>query len=198
MPWASPQRIQLRRSASWPTVVSRAVRLVQPFVQNDDCCRSQEKYDGLTQEEMYGGLIDGVLPENVFELLFRRLRRLVVYMSYSYMHPLSMTEDDMCQEAMILLWEIIMKRSYNPALGGKFSSFYFKCWECRLNRMWKNFVMKNPVPIGYEWNWHYQPPRGDCVLQWTESADRYRLKRKLWNDRWRQRKAEHGKIEGAA
>ena len=65
----------------------------------------------------------------------------------NYMRPLSMTEDDMCQEAMILLWEIMMKRSYKAALGKKFSSFYFKCWEYRLNRMWRDFVSRNPVPI---------------------------------------------------
>ena len=167
-------------------------------IPNDDYCRSENEYDRLTQEEMYFGLIDGVLPEKVFEILFWRLRRLVIYMAYNYMRPLSMTEDDMCQEAMILLWEIIMKRSYKAGLGKKFSSFYFKCWEYRLNRMWRDFVSRNPVPINCELNWYYEPLQGNSVMQWSESADKYRVKRKIWNDRWLQKKAEQGKIKEAA
>ena len=79
----------------------------------------------LTDEELYWGLANGELSEDAFIELFRRLRPLVVRMAYCYMQPMGMDEDDMCQEAMLLLWKIIMQKKYCPERG-KFSSFFFK------------------------------------------------------------------------
>ena len=137
----------------------------------------------LTDEELYWGLANGELSEDAFIELFRRLRPLVVRMAYCYMQPMGMDEDDMCQEAMLLLWKIIMQKKYCPERG-KFSSFFFKCWEVRLKHIWELFVMRNPVPFPKEWDWCFKEPLGDSVIYWSDKGKEYLEKRRLQSKRW--------------
>ena len=147
------------------------------------CCTIKS----MTTEELYLGLSRGELSEDAFSELFRRLRKLVIIMSRGYMGSMSMDENDMCQEAMILLWKIIMKNNYSCGTGN-FTSYYSQSWKYRLRHMWQNFVINNPVPIHYEWDWHYREPAGDCVLEWSDDAERYRIQKRIRQERWQKKK----------
>ena len=154
-------------------------------------------YTNLTDEELYLGLANGELPEDAFIELFRRLRVLVLYKARRYMSSLSMDKDDMCQEAMILLWNIIMRKNYTTEKG-KFYRYYFPAWEKRLQHLWRNFVLKNPVPYPMKWDWGYMEPQGDHVLHWEPKADEYREKIRLNAEKMYQKRKMQKHHEKAA
>lgn len=70
-----------------------------PLMITKECeCLSHNRYDGMTQEELYTSLANGRFTDEAFEILFKRLRHLVINTAQWYMNPLSMDENDMCQE----------------------------------------------------------------------------------------------------
>ena len=140
-------------------------------------------YVSFSQEDLYWGLANGELTEDAFSELFRRLRPCAMHMAYNYMKPMGMDEDDMAQEAMILLWIIIMRHTRKPE-ELKFSSYYYRSWENRLNTLWIQFIIKNPVPYPYEWNWCFKEPLGDSVVYWSDKGKEYLEKEKLRRKRW--------------
>lgn len=163
--------------------------VTQTMIVKEGKCLSKACFDDMTLNEMYTILTIGKMSDEVLEAMLIRLRPLILKMAQGYMNLMSMDENDMCQEAMILLWKIIMKGSYNPAMG-KFSSFFYKCWDLRLKGIWQKFILKNPVPLSYEWEWNYKEPLGDCVLQWNDHAEKIRSQIKERNRRYHQQKKE--------
>ena len=169
-----------------------------PLMITKECeCLSHNRYDGMTQEELYTGLANGRFTDEAFEILFKRLRHLVINTAQWYMNPLSMDENDMCQEAMILLWKLIMKGNYEPALC-KFTTFFVKCWKRRLDSLWEKYILKNPVPLNYKWDWHFAEPLGDSVFQWSDAAVIIRKRKYIQNKRWLQKKEMQNNVKGTA
>ena len=155
-------------------------------------------YDGNISKETEEKLVKvyqrkNELPDDALLELFRRLRRLIIKLYQNYLYRLPMEMDDYDQEALILLWEIVMTQGFRPEVG-TFSNFYAGCWERRLKNLWRNYALYNPVLFQYEWDWGFKEPLGDSVYVWDESYIQNHRQKKREGQRAIYRKKDQEKV----
>lgn len=80
------------------------------------------------------------------EILVQRLRPIIINAARGYLRILSWTIDDAMQEARILLWSLITHKRYRD--GVPFHNFFAKCFSNRLNKLYRDYLLKNPAPAG--------------------------------------------------
>ena len=108
----------------------------------------------MTNEQIYTCLVDNTMPLDVgIAELASRLRPIIINASRGFLRVLSWTLDDALQEARILLWQLVEKRRYQPTEGKRggqvaFHNFFAHCFQNRLNHLYRDMLMKNPVPVG--------------------------------------------------
>ena len=129
---------------------------------HEQCCSAQEPDDKVfngekwTNEELYEGLTQETMPIDMIERLVENLRGTIICRARGYLGLNGMEMADFFQEARILIWEIISRKSYNQEGGAGFATFFSVCWRDRLARMYRDFVLHNPVVVGFRIRWEGQ------------------------------------------
>ena len=101
----------------------------------------------LTNESLYASLVaDTSLLDTALELLIQRLKPIIFNIARDYCSILSWTTDDALQEARILLWQLVIKHRYKP--GAPFHTFFSRCYRNRLNNLYRDYLLRNPVRCG--------------------------------------------------
>lgn len=107
----------------------------------------------MTNEQIYAYMIENriTLDEGI-EALVQRLRPIIINASRGFLR-VSWTWDDALQEARILLWELVEKRRFRPTEGKRggqvaFHNFFARCFSNRLNKLYRDTLLRNPVPYG--------------------------------------------------
>ena len=128
------------------------------------------------------------------EQLVHRLRPIIISASRGYLRVLSWDYSDAIQEARILLWELISRQRYRG--GVPFHNFFAKCYSNRLNKLYRDCLLRNPASVGtVQMGWEAHEPVIVGVVGFNEEyIERYRAaqaerNRKLYDKRL----AEQGK-----
>lgn len=101
----------------------------------------------LTNESLYASLVaDTSLLDTALELLIQRLKPIIFNIARDYMPILSWDFSDALQEARILLWQLITHNRYKP--GAPFHTFFSRCYRNRLNNLYRDYLLRNPVTAG--------------------------------------------------
>ena len=102
----------------------------------------------LPNEALYTGLCNTTIPIDVgLQELQRRLRPIIISESRPYLQTLSWSFDDALSESMILLWELIQKRSFDPEKGIGFHNYFAKAWRFRLVKLFSKAI-RSPIISG--------------------------------------------------
>jgi len=105
--------------------------------------------EALSNETLYAALVaNEALLNPGLELLVHRLKPIIISASRGYLPVLSWDLSDALQEARILLWTLIAHRRYNLASGVPFHNFFAKCYSNRLNKLYRDYLLRNPAPGG--------------------------------------------------
>ena len=101
----------------------------------------------LTNEALYASLVANEMPlSEGLEILVQRLRPIIFNIARDYLSILSWGLSDALQEARILLWQLVIKRRYKP--GAPFHTFFSRCYRNRLNNLYRDYLLRNPVTAG--------------------------------------------------
>lgn len=154
-----------------------------------------EPLEALSNEALYAALVAETAPlDPSLELLIHRLRPIIFNASRGYLRVLSWTYDDAVQEARILLWSLITHKRYRG--GVPFHNFFAKCFSNRLNKLYRDFLLRNPIGCGsVQIGWGAHQPLVVGVVGFKEEyIEKYRAaqserNRKLYDKRL----AEQGK-----
>lgn len=105
-----------------------------------------------TNEALYAGLTDGTLPEEALTALRDRLYPIIMNEAKPYFQKLSWNRDDALQEALILIWQTVARKSFNPNIArGQYHDFFSKAWRNRMRL--ETSLQFQPLPQGH-------PPAG--------------------------------------
>ena len=103
-------------------------------------------------------------------------------------------DSDALQEARILLWQLVIKHRYKP--GAPFHTFFSRCYRNRLNNLYRDYLLRNPVRCGsvtLGWEGH-QPIIVGVVKFNSDYVERYRAAQSVRNRRlYEKRRAAAGK-----
>ena len=102
----------------------------------------------LTNEELYNGMVNGLLPDLALEVLCDHLKSLILMMSWRYRKTIGMDEDEILQEAKLLLLNLVRKRAFTYTGKAKFSTFFVSAFRFRLYHIYRDFMLHNPMRIG--------------------------------------------------
>ena len=101
-----------------------------------------------TNEELYAGLTEGTLPEEALTALRDRLYPIIMNEAKPYFQKLSWNRDDALQEALILIWQTVAKKSFNPNIArGQYHDFFSKAWRNRMISLYRKAI-RQPVVLG--------------------------------------------------
>ena len=101
-----------------------------------------------TNEALYAGLTDGTLPEEALTALRDRLYPIIMNEAKPYFQKLSWNRDDALQEALILIWQTVAKKSFNPNIArGQYHDFFSKAWKNRMVSFYRKAI-RQPVVLG--------------------------------------------------
>lgn len=106
-----------------------------------------EPLEALTNEALYAALVASQAPlDTALELLIQRLKPIIFNIARDYLPVLSWDISDALQEARILLWQLVIKHRYKP--GAPFHTFFSRCYRNRLNNLYRDFLLRNPMGCG--------------------------------------------------
>ena len=101
-----------------------------------------------TNEALYAGLTDGTLPEEALTALRDHLIPIILNEAKPYFQKLSWNRDDALQEALILIWQTVAKKSFNPNIArGQYHDFFSKAWRNRMISLYRKAI-RQPVVLG--------------------------------------------------
>lgn len=132
-----------------------------------------------SNEALYEALCDATAPLDVgLKELQYRLKPIIINGSKAFLRTLSWTFDDAMGEALILLWELVVKRSFKR-MRAQFHTFFMNAWRNRLNRLFERAICKGPVMLGdYRVGMSKDRPIFVCGYAFHEKAVEYREKRR--------------------
>ena len=137
-------------------------------------------FEGMSNEDLYQGMCDGTIPlDNGLLELQKRLSPIILNISRNYLISLSWTFDNAMGEALILLWELVKKRSFHFE-GPGFHSYFAHAWENRLNNLFGSAIAISPVTSGnVQIGWNGDQPVFACKCEFHPKAEKNReLKKK--------------------
>ena len=101
-----------------------------------------------TNEALYAGLTEGALPEDALTTLRDRLYPIILNEAKPYFQKLGWNGDDALQEALILIWEMVTRKSFNPGVGqGLYHHFFSRAWKNRMISLYRKAI-RQPVVLG--------------------------------------------------
>ena len=101
-----------------------------------------------TNEALYAGLTEGTLPEEALTTLRDRLYPIIMNEAKPYFEKLGWERDDALQEALILIWETVAKRSFDANVGrGLYHHFFSAAWKNRMINIYRKAI-RQPVILG--------------------------------------------------
>lgn len=101
-----------------------------------------------TNEALYAGLTDGTLPEEALTTLRDHLIPIILNEAKPYFQKLSWNREDALQEALILIWTTVAKRSFDPNVAsGRYHHFFSKAWKNRMISLYRKAI-RQPVVLG--------------------------------------------------
>lgn len=153
-------------------------------------------FAGCTNESIYDGLCAATTPMDAgLRELHQRLRPIIVNAAQGYLKALAWTLEDAIGEALIFLWDLVRKHSYNRDGGAPFHNFFGSAWRRRLNKLFESAVLKGPVFVGsVQTGWCDDQPVYSSVYAEHPKAAEYRQKNSARQAAYHQRKlAEQGK-----
>ena len=117
-----------------------------------------EELSGLSNEALYAALsTNRSLLDEGLEILTYRLKPIIFSSSRGYLPVLSWDYSDALQEARILLWQLITQKRYRP--GIPFHNFFAHCYSNRLNKLYRDFLLRNPAACGsVQMGWEAHKP----------------------------------------
>ena len=105
-------------------------------------------WSNYTNEDLYAGLTEGTLPEEALTVLRDRLYPIILNEAKPYFQKLSWNREDALQEALILIWTTVAKRSFNPNVArGQYHHFFSKAWKNRMISLYRKAI-RQPVVLG--------------------------------------------------
>ena len=108
-----------------------------------------EQLEALSNEALYAALCTNrSLLDEGLEILTYRLKPIIISSSRGYLPVLSWDYSDALQEARILLWQLISLRRYKNNSAVPFHNFFAHCFSNRLNKLYRDFLLRNPAPAG--------------------------------------------------
>ena len=105
-------------------------------------------WSGYTNEALYAGLTENTLPEEALTELRNRLYPIIMNEARPYFQKLSWNGDDALQEALILIWQMVARKSFNAnCIGCPFHRYFAKAWKNRMISLYRNAI-RQPVVLG--------------------------------------------------
>ena len=102
----------------------------------------------LTNEALYAGLTGGTLPEEALVTLRDRLYPIILNEAKPYFQKLSWNREDALQEALILIWTTVAKRSFDSNVSkGQYHRFFARAWKNRMIGLYRKAI-RQPVVLG--------------------------------------------------
>ena len=154
-----------------------------------------EPLETLTNEALYASLVANEMPlSEGLEILVQRLRPIIFNIARDYLSILSWDVSDALQEARILLWQLVIKHRYKP--GAPLHTFFSRCYRNRLNNLYRDFLLRNPVGCGsvtMGWEGHEAVIMGVVKFN-SEYVERYKAAQSVRNRRlYEKKRAAAGK-----
>ena len=101
----------------------------------------------LTNEALYAGLTGGTLPEEALVTLRDRLYPIILNEAKPYFQKLSWNREDALQEALILIWTTVAKRSFDSNVSkGQYHRFFARAWKNRMIGLYRKAI-RQPVVL---------------------------------------------------
>ena len=101
-----------------------------------------------TNEALYAGLTEGALPEDALTTLRDRLYPIILNEAKPYFQKLGWNGDDALQEALILIWQTVAKKSFDQSVGhGLYHHFFSRAWKNRMVSLYRKAI-RQPVVLG--------------------------------------------------
>lgn len=157
-------------------------------------------FAGQNNEVIYDGLCAATTPiDSGLAELQARLRPIIISRAEAFLNALTWTLDDALDDAMVLLWEMVRKHSYNPGTS-PFHNFFGCSWGLRLNNLFAKAVTRGPILIGNAFmGYSAHQPVYMSVYAEHEKAEGYRRKAAERSARYYRRQREAmGKPVGSA
>ena len=151
-------------------------------------------FEGFSNERLYDALCAATAPLDAgLEELQRSLRPIILNASKGFLNALSWTFDNAMGEALILIWELVRKRSYKGQVP--FHRYFSGAWANRLNSLFVKTTMKNPVPMGdIQTGWFHDQPVFVSGWGFHPKGEEYRKLQAARNSaRYDRKLAEQGK-----
>ena len=105
-------------------------------------------WSAYTNEALYAGLTENTLPEEALTELRNRLYPIIMNEARPYFQKLSWNGDDALQEALILIWQMVARKSFNAnCIGCPFHRYFAKAWKNRMISLYRNAI-RQPVVLG--------------------------------------------------
>lgn len=112
------------------------------------CYTFDPAFEGVSNEALYAALCAATAPLDAgLKELHYRLKPIIIEKAKGFLNALSWTFDDAMGEALILLWELVVKKAFKTAKA-KFHTFFMAAWRNRLNSFFEKAVLKGPVCTG--------------------------------------------------
>jgi len=159
------------------------------------CYTFDPAYEGVSNEALYAALCAATTPLDAgLKELHYRMKPIILNASKGFLNAFSWTFDDAMGEALILLWELVVKKTFKD-IGKKFHCFFISAWRNRLNTMFANLVVKTPICVGNcRIGTRKDKPILVCGYAFHEKAKEYREKKTAWaKARYDRKLAEQGK-----
>ena len=138
----------------------------------------------LSNEELYDGLVNGVLPDLALEVLCYHFKPLIMMMSWSFRKMLGIDEDEMLQEAKILLLKLVTKKGFKPNGRAHFVSYFYTAWKYRLLHIYRDYMLHNLMWIGERKQRISKGYSYEQLLAYNQRyIERYTQKRRIWEMR---------------
>jgi len=101
-----------------------------------------------TNEALYAGLADGTLPEEALVTLRDRLYPIILNEAKPYFQKLGWTSDDALQEALILIWQTVTRKTFDPSVArGQYHHFFSAAWKNHMISLYRKAI-RQPVVLG--------------------------------------------------
>lgn len=138
----------------------------------------------LSNEELYDGLVNGVLPDLGLEVLCDRFKPLIMAMSWGFRRMLGIDEDEMLQEAKLLLMKLVQKKSFSFNGKAHFVSFFYPAFRFRLLQIYQGYMLHNPMWIGERRQRVGKAYNCEQLLAYNQRyIERYYEKKRVWDMR---------------
>jgi hypothetical protein len=145
------------------------------------CYTFDPAYEGVSNEALYAALCAATTPlEAGLKELHYRMKPIILKASKGFLNAFSWTFDDAMGEALILLWELVVKQSFKD-IGKRFHCFFISAWRNRLNTLFAKIVVREPIYLGdCKIGMKNDKPILVCGYGFHEKAKEYREKKSAW------------------